>query len=153
MFFFLMWGRKKKTNKKEQRNGSMSPTQLYPAVFPETIGSPRAILIGYLKVLYVLPFKLQSKERKYLPFSLKAPFSWSFLLPESFLRFCPRLFSILPEGNLMNSPFLCHLSPSVIWLTHLLPDTVLTAEDVMLNETDPFPALMELIVHRRGERW
>lgn len=53
----------------------------------------------------------------------------------------------------MNFPSLSqHLSPSVGWLTCLLPGTVPGVGDVAVNKTRTFPALMELILYCGGER-
>lgn len=47
----------------------------------------------------------------------------------------------------MNSPSLSQrLSPSVGWLTRLLPGIVPSVGDVVVNNTRTFPALMELII-------
>lgn len=131
-FFFNMGKEKENKNKKSEAHHLLSSILL----FPETDLSPRTTLLGYLEVLHVWLFRAK-----------KVPLSWSCLLLESFSRFCPGLFSRLPEAEMMNSPSLSQrLSPSVGWLTRLLPGIVPSVGDVVVNNTRTFPALMELII-------
>lgn len=82
-FFFFkhrQGKRKQEKNKETETHHLLSSTLL----FPETLPSPRTTLFEYLEVLDVWPFKLRSKKRKHLLFSLKAPLSQSSLFLESF---------------------------------------------------------------------
>lgn len=82
-FFFFNTGKEKENKKRTKKRKHITYSAL-PCCFQKPSHPPRTTLFEYLEVLNVWPFKLRSKERKHLLFSLKAPLSQSCLFLESF---------------------------------------------------------------------